>query len=267
MGNAEALVRINRPVNDRYWHLVLEVPAPLYSAVPGQFFHLLCPPGAGHEPYLRRPMSLYRVRPPEHTIEFLYNVIGTGTRALARLKAGDAMAVMGPLGRGFTLGAHLRRILVVARGVGLATLAPVVPWAHRHGVALTAVLSARSAWDLMEREFAQRHPIRVLPVFDQDGSSAVDRVEALVRGLIETDRPDLVLTCGSNRLMLLLQRVCAEACVAGEIALEQQMACALGACLCCVRAIRDASGIVHKRVCAEGPVFDLQQVAGTWVHA
>jgi len=30
VGNAPCNVRSNRQINDRYWHLVLEAPAPLY---------------------------------------------------------------------------------------------------------------------------------------------------------------------------------------------------------------------------------------------
>lgn len=266
VGNAPCVVRANRAVNDRYRHLVLEAPPPLCRATPGQFFHLLCPPFVDNEPYLRRPMSVYRVAPEEQAIEFLYNVVGAGTRSLARLVAGDTMSVMGPLGTGFTIEPAYRHILMVARGVGLATMAPVVPWACRRGIRVTAVLSARSPQDLMEREFAQREDIRVHPVFDQDGTSAVGRVEALLRGILDADRPDAMFTCGSNRLMTLLQRLGTEYGVYGEIALEQQMACGLGVCLCCVRPIRVGGEIEHQRVCCEGPVFDLQQVAGTWRH-
>lgn len=266
IGNAPCVVRANRAVNDRYWHLVLEAPAPLYSAVPGQFFHLLCPPFVDNDPYLRRPMSVYRIAPEERAIEFLYNVVGVGTRSLSRLKAGDTMNAMGPLGIGFTIKPEYRHVLMVARGVGLATMAPLVPWARKRGMRVTAVLSARSPWDLMEREFTQREDIRVYPVFDQDGSSAVDRVETLLRKVLAEDRPDAMFTCGSNRLMALLQRLGTEHGIFGEIALEQQMACALGVCLCCVRPMRVGGEVVHKRVCCEGPVFDLQQVAGTWRH-
>jgi dihydroorotate dehydrogenase electron transfer subunit len=266
VANAPCTVRANRAVNDRYRHLVLEASPAHCRATPGQFFHLLCPPSSGNDPFLRRPMSVYRIAPEEQAIEFLYNVVGAGTRSLAGLAPGDTMSVMGPLGVGFTIGPACRHILMVARGVGLATMAPVVPWARRRAIRVTAVLSARSPEDLMAREFTQREEVRVHPVFDQDGSSDVERVETLLRAIFVEDRPDTMFTCGSNRLMALLQKLGLEYGVSGEIALEQQMACALGVCLCCVRPIKVGGEIVHKRVCCEGPVFDLQQVAGTWRH-
>jgi dihydroorotate dehydrogenase electron transfer subunit len=264
--DAPCIVRANGAVNERYWHLVLEAPVLHSHAIPGQFFHLLCPPFIDNDPFLRRPMSVYRISPEERSIEFLYNVVGVGTRSLSRLKAGDTMSVMGPLGIGFTVKPEHRHMLMVARGVGLATMAPLVPWARKRDIRVTAILSARSPRELMEREFTQHEDIRLFPVFDQDGSSSVERVESLLGEIIAEDRPDIMFTCGSNRLMRLLQKVGNHYGIPGEIALEQQMACALGVCLCCVRPIKVGGEIVHKRVCCEGPVFDLQQVVGTWVH-
>jgi dihydroorotate dehydrogenase electron transfer subunit len=204
-------------------------------------------------------MSLFRVDPATGIVEFLYHVVGRGTRALAVLAPGDRLSIVGPLGTGFRLDPAWRRILVLARGVGLATLAPLADWAAANRVDVTAVLSARRADDLMAREFAGTSGARILPVFDDDGSSAVERVEALLRDLFIAARPDMVFTCGSNRLLLLLQRLAGDDAIPGQIALEQQMGCGLGMCFCCVRALKIDGQTVYHRVCTEGPVFDLAQ--------
>jgi len=133
-----------------------------------------------------------------------------------------------------------------------------VPLAARAGVAMTMVLSARSPADLMRTEFLRGAEAEVHSVFDSDGSSAVERVEPLVRRLIAAQKPDMVYTCGSNRLLELLQRLG----VKGEVALEQQMACAMGVCLSCVRLFHEGGDKVFRRVCCEGPVFPLASVAG-----
>ena len=259
--NARCTVVANRAVNERYRHLVMDAPAPVCTATAGQFVHLLCPPSGADEPFLRRPMSVYRADPGHGRIEFLYNVVGAGTRSLAALQPGNEVMALGPLGAGFTIPTGARRVMVVARGVGFATLAPLVPLATRRGLRVVALLSSRSPGDLMRAEFEQGEAPEIQAVFDSDGSSEVGRVEALLRGLIARDRPDAVFTCGSNRLLVLLQKLCAESGIPGEVALEQQMACALGVCLCCVRSLRAPDGsIEHRRVCCEGPVFDLQAV-------
>ena len=247
-------------VNGRYKRLELEAGEPLTRAQAGEFFSLLCPLHGEDKPFLRRPMSVYAARPAQGRIEFLYKVTGPGTRSLAGLRPGDALNAVGPLGRGFTLDPAWRRVLVLARGVGLATMAPLVPLAGACGTAVSAVLSARAPEDLMRDEFVQGSEIEVHAVFDSDGSSDLDRVEPLLRRLIEAERPDMLYTCGSARLLALAQRLCREYGFRGEAALEQQMACAFGVCLCCVREFEVAGERVHKRVCCEGPVFDLGQV-------
>ena len=253
-------VMLNDWVNGRYKRLVVEARAPLTGARAGEFFNLLCPQHGQDKPFLRRPMSVYAVHPAEGRIEFLYKLTGPGTRSLAALRPGEALSVVGPLGRGFTLDPTWRRVLVLARGVGLATMAPLVPLAHARGTAMSAVLSARAPEDLMRDQFVQGAQIDVHVVFDSDGSSAPERVELLLRRLIDAQRPDMLYTCGSTRLLSLAQRLCREYAIRGEAALEQQMACAFGVCLCCVREFDVAGKRVHRRVCCEGPVFDLGQV-------
>jgi dihydroorotate dehydrogenase electron transfer subunit len=246
------------PVGRRYHRILLDAPALSASSRPGQFFHLLCRDGAGNGPYLRRPMSIWRCGEGE-PLGFLLHVKGRGTAALARLRAGETISVVGPLGQGFSLDPRWRRILILARGVGLATLAPLTGAAAAMGIAVEAVLSARAPEDLMAAEFAGGSGAEIRAVFDADGSSDPARVEALLRARFRDARPDAVFTCGSNRLFLLLQRLAAEHGIAGQVALEQQMGCGLGMCFCCVRQVRDAEGkVVNLRVCAEGPVFDLQ---------
>ena len=245
-------------VNPDYKHLVLDAPPTALTVAPGQFFHLLCPAAGDDTPFLRRPMSTYRIDPDNGRIEFLYKVIGPGTRGIATLAAGDRFDILGPIGVGFSLEESWRHIVVLGRGVGLATLGPLAEMAHRNDVGLSAILSARSPDLVMSTELFESYGGEVIAVTDSEGTSDVDNVEAILRKLIAEKRADAFFTCGSNRLLLLMQRLGAEHGVPGQVALEQQMACALGMCQCCVRPIRAGDAIVHHRVCFEGPVFDLK---------
>jgi dihydroorotate dehydrogenase electron transfer subunit len=246
-------------VNKRYKYLRLRCPEPLARrTLAGQFFQLACPVTDTEHPFLRRPMSVYGIGPEDDRIDFLYHVKGVGTRALEGLRQGERLAIIGPLGRGFSFSPAWRRILLVARGVGLATMAPLVPLAGRAGVAITAVLSARTPGDLMRAEFLRGIEAEVHSVFDSDASSSVENVDALLGRLLAAQRPEMVYTCGSNRLLGLLQKHS----VVGEVALEQQMACAMGVCLSCVRLFHEGDAKVFRRVCCEGPVFPIAAVAG-----
>ncbi|WP_431284269.1 dihydroorotate dehydrogenase electron transfer subunit [Humitalea sp. 24SJ18S-53] len=242
------------PVGGRYHRLLIDAPSLSASVRPGQFCHLLCP-GV----YLRRPMSVWRAGPGE-PLGFLFRVAGEGTAALAALRPGQALDAMGPVGRGFTLDPGWRRILILARGVGLATLSLLALRAAAQGIAVTAVLSAREPADLMQAAFTGDLSMDVHAVFDSDGSSAPDAVGALLQGDIAARRPDAVFTCGSDRLLRLLQAIAGREEIPGEAAIEQRMGCALGLCFSCVRRIVTADGPRDLRVCREGPVFDLQAI-------
>jgi dihydroorotate dehydrogenase electron transfer subunit len=262
---AEMLCRVvgHEAVNDQYRHLVLAAPAAALAAGAGQFFHLLCPISDADAPFLRRPMSVYRVDRDGGRIAFLYKVIGAGTRALAGLVPGDTLDVFGPLGRGFDLGGETRHLVLVARGVGLSTLAPLAAAAAGRGIRVSAILSARAPRYLMSAAYLASVGAEIRAVTDSDGSSAPGRVEALVRDLIVDQGADLIATCGSNRLLLMLQALCRAHDVAGQVAVEQRMGCGLGMCFCCVSRFRVAGRVVSRRVCCDGPVFDLQE-AMSW---
>jgi len=254
-----AAVVSNAWVNSEYKHLVLAAPAPAPAALAGQFFQLECPATADDRPFFRRPMSVYKADAARGEVEFLYKVTGEGTRGLATLATGNRMRILGPLGVGFRLDPAWREIAVVGRGVGLATLAPLAEAAAAQGIGVTAVFSARGPTQVMSVERFASAGARVEVVLDSDRTSDVAQVEALMRRLIGEGRADALFTCGSNRLMLLLQRLGREFSIPGQVAMEQQMACGLGMCFCCVRSFRSGDDTVSRRVCWEGPVFDLQE--------
>lgn len=255
----EATVKSNVVVNGEYRKLVLAAPAKVLNCQPGQFFHLLCPVSAEHQPYLRRPMSIYGYYPEAGELHFLYKVAGEGTRAMAMLREGDTFNIMGPLGKGYVIGADWQNLLLVARGVGLATLAPLAQEARRLGRNLTAICSARSPDVLMSTELFRDMGAEVITVTDSEGTSGMDHIRAIIADRIAQNRVDALYTCGSNRMLTMLQGLGAEHGIPGQIALEQQMACGVGMCQCCVRSFRRGGKITHERVCREGPVFDLQE--------
>ncbi|WP_440412471.1 dihydroorotate dehydrogenase electron transfer subunit [Neorhizobium petrolearium] len=256
----EARVKIHEWVNGQYRLLVLAAPAAVLDCAPGRFFHLLCPQTDRFKPYLRRPMSIYSYDRMKGELSFLYKVAGTGTGAMAELKPGESLNIVGPLGQGFEIRPEWRRPLLVARGVGLATLAPLAREFANLGRPLTAVCSARSPDLLMSTDLFRSCGAEVIAVTDTDGNSSVENLTALIEGLIRSRGIDAFFTCGSARLMRMLQEIGARHGIGGQVALEQHMACGIGMCQACVRPFRSESGAVNLRVCREGPVFDLQEV-------
>jgi dihydroorotate dehydrogenase electron transfer subunit len=259
--DTEGKVVSNEWVNREYKHLVLDAGPVAAASKAGQFFHLLCPSTGSDTPFFRRPMSTYRADPSTGRVEFLYKVTGAGTRGLATLEPGDVLPMLGPLGVGFTLPAGARNIVVLGRGVGLATLAPLAELAACAGVGVTAILSARDATRLMSQDRFRAVGAEIIELTDEAGTSSVENVERVLRELHAAGRAGAFYTCGSERLTHLMQRLGNELNIPGEVAMEQQMACGIGMCYCCVRAFRDGDRLVSKRVCWDGPVFALAEVA------
>ena len=248
-------------VNAEYKHLVVDASPRALAVKPGQFFNLLCPSPDAGELWLRRPQSVYRIDRDNRRVEFLYKCVGRGTFGLATLAPGEALNMVGPLGVGFSVDPSCRHIVVLGRGVGLATLAPISQLAAERGIGVTAILSARSAEFVMADDLfaAVGSVVRVL---DSDGTSAVENVELILQKLIAERQADAFYTCGSNRLFQLMKRVARAHGIPGQVAMEQVMACGLGPCYVCVRTFEVDGKQELRRVCIEGPVFDLQEAVG-----
>ena len=249
-------------VNAEYKHVVVKVHEHALKAYAGQMFHLLCPSPDGADVWMRRPMSVYRVDRAQSQVEFLYKVEGRGTRGLAMLAPGDDFNIAGPLGNGFELQPGWKNIVVLGRGVGLATLAPLSQLAAESGIGITAILSARNANVVMSKELFEELGATAITVLDSDGSSAVENVEKILENSIAKGKADAFFTCGSNRLLKLMQRLGKKHGIPGQVAMEQIMVCGFGACYVCVRTFEVDGQRVLKRVCRDGPVFNMQEAVG-----
>jgi dihydroorotate dehydrogenase electron transfer subunit len=249
-------------VNAAYKHLVIAAPPKALAAKPGQFFNLLCPaPGEGDAGALwpRRPLSLYDANAARARIAFLHKC--TGVTGIAALKKDDLVNIAGPLGIGFKFDPAWRNVVVLGRGAGLATLAPLADLAAGHNAGVTAILSARTRDFVMaDDRFARAGT--VIPVLDIDRSGDIDNVERIVTGLIAANRADAFFTSGSNRMMQLLKRLGREHGIPGQVAMEQVMTCERGPCYVCVRNFEVNGRRELRRVCIDGPVFDLQEAVG-----
>jgi dihydroorotate dehydrogenase electron transfer subunit len=251
----------NSWINEEYKHLIITASPKALAVKPGQFFNILCPSPDDGDLWLRRPQSIYRIDRAGGRLEFLYKCVGRGTRGMATFEPGQDCNIVGPLGIGFTLRSEWKHIVVLGRGVGLATMGPISQLAADNGVRVTAILSARSPELVMADDlFGQVG--EVIRVLDTDGSSAVENVEAILKRLIAAKRADAFYTCGSNRLMHLMKKLGKQHAIPGQVAMEQIMACGIGPCYVCVRTFEVNGHKELRRVCIEGPVFDMQECVG-----
>src|SRR5512137_2724951 len=138
----------NERDTDLYFRLVVGAPqiAPLVQ--PGQFAHIRILPLK--DALLRRPFSIYQVT--GDTFSILYKVVGKGTEVLARMRAGEELSAIGPLGHGFTVprpGGDTP--LLVAGGYGMAAMYLLAQRSPQKGIVFVG--GRRRVDILCEKEF------------------------------------------------------------------------------------------------------------------
>lgn len=218
--------------------------------IPGQFVMLSS--GA----LLNRPFSVFRADADEVAIAF--DVIGSGTGWLAARALGDEVAIVGPLGSGFSIDGG--PLVAVGGGYGAAPLFLLAQRLREAGTNVHAALGAARAARVFGADAAAG-------VFDsatfttEDGSLGT-------KGLVTEVLDDLVRRTGATRIaacgpMPMLEAVSDRARKLGlpcEVAVEEFMACGIGVCWTCV--VPTGNGEPrYERSCTEGPVFDGMAVA------
>lgn len=243
-------IRRHELVGPSVWRMEIELPRTSREAAPGQFINIKIPDSAK---LLRRPISIAGTDPGRGITEIFYRVVGEGTEALSRMRAGDVIDSLGPLGHGFTLpDGHL---VGVGGGVGIA---PILFASRRAAAgAFTAVIGGRNKDEVFWKDYFPK-TLRELIVTTDDGSYGI-------KGFSISVLPDLfakgdvteVLTCGPGIMMKKVAEAAEAAGIRCEASLERRMGCGTGGCLACV-AEKTAGG--HVKVCKDGPVFDTKEV-------
>jgi dihydroorotate dehydrogenase electron transfer subunit len=229
----------------------------------GQFVHVR--PGPSFEPLLRRPYSFNRIARDAGEIELIVKPLGPGGEWIASRRDGDALDLLGPLGSSFVIQRTTRNLLLVAGGTGIAPMRVLAEQesARRN---VTLLMGGRSVAHLWPSELLP--PGVEYVTTTEDGSFGIKgRVTDAIPPLLEW--ADQICACGPWPMLAALGRIREQAAQASatypgrtplleaQIAVEQHMGCAMGVCRACV--IVTAGG--NARVCREGPVFGLGDVA------
>lgn len=253
----QGLVTIDvvEPVAPGYFKLSFRQPDIAARVEPGLFVNILVP-----EPTLslRRPISIHGVE--GDAVTMLIGVHGAGTAALSRVRAGDTLDLMGPLGgRHLTLAPGARRVALVGGGVGVPPLRFFAA-KHRGEAEFIAFVGARSADRLLCLDEFEALGAEVVASTD-DGSAGFRGTNvAALRERLGDGGVDQILTCGPTPMMMAAAMLARQRGVPCQVCLEARMACALGACLSCVVETTVEGWERYQRVCTEGPVFDSEQI-------
>lgn len=246
------LVQATEQLSDRHWLMRLRSSSALPEMHPGQFVqvHIDDSPTT----YLRRPISINMVDYERNEILLLVAAIGEGSRHLVRKKPGDKVNCLLPLGNSFTMPRSTdERVLLVGGGVGIAPMLFLGKRLVELGVRPTFLLGARTAAELLEKDMFSE--LGDLYLTTEDGSEG-EKGYVTNHSILKEIRFDRIATCGPKLMMMSVARYAKQNDIECEVSLENDMACGLGACLCCVEDTTDG----HICVCTEGPVLNIKKL-------
>ena len=218
-------------------------------AQPGQFLHIKC--GEGN--LLRRPVSVSDAH--SGRVSLVFEVKGSGTAWLSERRSGDALDILGPLGRGFDLGAE--NIIVAGGGIGVP---PLLYAAGKIRGRAAAALGFRGMDRIILRdEFSAR--CDAVYITTDDGSFGIaGPVTIPLEELMRSGGYGAVLACGPRPMLKAVADLAARYGIPCQVSLEERMGCGVGACLVCACGIRRDGEDHMERVCKDGPVFDAREV-------
>lgn len=205
---------------------------------------------------------------PADCARLVYTVrsVGQATHALVSRGVGDGVGVRGPFGTGWPVeGARGRDVIVVAGGIGLAPLRPVIYEVLKNRQEygrLVVLYGARSPRDLLYRKelaaWARHRETQVLVTVDYGGLSWRGRV-GVVTTLFKFARLQLgrsvAMVCGPEIMMRFVARELEGQGLAREniyCSMERNMKCAVGFCGHCQYG--------PHFICKDGPVFRYDQI-------
>jgi len=228
----------------------LKCPEIVPEAKPGQFVMVRC----GGDCVLPRPFSIHQVNDGGIALFFAVWEDGKGTNWLSQCQKDDTVELFGPLGNGYSIRPASRNLLLVAGGIGIAPLYFLAQHVLSQGYSVTVLLGASTATQLYPSHYLP--PEAELIITTEDGTAGQ-------KGMITDLSPDFVgwadqvFACGPvamyrnmvNKYPQLKNRPV-------QVSLEVRMGCGRGLCYGCT--LKTKSGL--KRVCQDGPVFDLDDV-------
>ncbi|HHU63855.1 MAG TPA: dihydroorotate dehydrogenase electron transfer subunit [Clostridiales bacterium] len=227
------------------------------EVLPGQFLHIK--PGSDyHGLLLRRPISISDVLPSTGIMEIIYLIKGPGTAELSRLKPGDGVDVLGPLGNGLVLDDNVKNLLLIGGGMGVAPLLYAARY-YKH-LSLNGIFGWRDTGSLIPLGAAKDFMDRVY-ICTQDGSTGHrGLVTDIFCERVEDIRPDMVFACGPVAMLKEVQRLCTRFGLDSRFSMEERMGCGVGSCMTCACKIERDGNWQYERVCCDGPVFNGQRV-------
>jgi len=242
----------NKRLNDDFFILVLSGSERLPELKPGQFAQVRV--DGSPDTFLRRPISIHDVDFGTNTFKILIQVAGKGTQTLSRLKNGDFLNLIYPLGNSFGLPSGIEdKVLLVGGGCGIAPLLFLGKHLKTNGYDTDVLLGFRNKDRVLEVE--EYLKIGKVYITTEDGSVG-EKGFVTGHSILKTGDYKKVYCCGPDSMMKAVAKYCTKNKIDCEVSLENLMACGIGVCLCCI--VDTVKG--NLCTCVDGPVFNIKDL-------
>jgi dihydroorotate dehydrogenase electron transfer subunit len=257
----------NEEIQENCFLMKVKVASSFENPLPGQFVMIRI---AGlNDPFLSRPISIYSFSRGKNScsIELLYRVVGKGTQILAGLIEGSQVEIHGPLGNGFEIQNVEKNIVFIAGGIGIAPLSLLIESLCRRAdcspSVMTVYLGFQGASAVVGLDKLKKLCRSITVCTDNGTLGAKGFVTQIFQKDVKKFSPDntSIYACGPKEMLKSLAKILNTSKFNCQVSLEEHMACGTGACMGCAVAIKDKKGAFdYKRVCADGPVFNLADI-------
>ena len=242
-----AIVVSQEQIAEEIFSLWLQTEQSAVAAKAGQFISMYTKDGSK---LLPRPISICEVDREAKQLRVVYRVTGpdTGTEQFSKLKKGDTVSILGPLGNGFPL--IEKKAFLIGGGIGIP---PMLELAKTLTCEKQILAGYRDVTFLLDDLRANGR----VYIATEDGSAGTkgNVIDAIkVNGL----EAEVIYACGPTPMLRAVKTYALQHNIECYLSLEEKMACGIGACLACVcnSKEKDAhSNVNNKRICKEGPVF------------
>jgi dihydroorotate dehydrogenase electron transfer subunit len=248
----------NNEVGPGIFQLVLNYDQLPQKPEPGQFFNIKVSQSGSDDPLLRRPFSIFDFDAAEKKIEFIYRVVGKGTKILSKLEKETELDVLGPLGTPFSLNQNKGNVHLIGGGMGIAPLYYLAKKLKSSKQKVYLGAANQAELNFFEEKFkglgVELHLAAMEEKLEIKGSALV-----LWLNYLEKNTPDYVYTCGPEKMLAAVEKEALKNNIGGQLSVEKRMGCGIGVCLSCSCETREEDQ-KNKRACEEGPVFGLGEV-------
>ena len=199
---------------------------------PGQFINLAV--GCG---YLRRPISISDW--DDETLTVVYKVVGKGTEEMSRMKEGERICALSPLGNGFDTEIIPEDAVVLGGGMGVAPMYGLAKHLKKEGKKFSVMLGFSGEEDVFYREKFEELGVCCKTI---SGGYVTDHVA----------KGSYIAACGPLGMLKAAYSKASD----GQLSFEAKMACGFGVCMGCT--CKENFG--SKKVCTDGPVFRKEEI-------